>query len=137
VLPVPRRGGGTPTLLLLVFLPVALSLGLRLATLVGWPLPACGFREWTGIPCVACGGTRALLALTEGRWIEALAINPLAALAGIGAVVGGVLLLADARRGGSWFSWIQARAPRRPLRLVLAALVLNWVYLWLDGRGGP
>ncbi|TMQ72802.1 MAG: DUF2752 domain-containing protein [Candidatus Eisenbacteria bacterium] len=52
-------------------------------------LPPCALHALTGVPCVACGSTRAAMALTHGRVLEALALNPLAALTMMGGVVGG------------------------------------------------
>jgi hypothetical protein len=53
-------------------------------------LPACPFRALTGVPCLTCGTTRAAVALLGGRPLDALAANPLAALAGATFVVGGL-----------------------------------------------
>jgi Protein of unknown function (DUF2752) len=54
-------------------------------------LPGCPFRRLTGIPCPTCGTTRAAVALLGGHLGAALALNPLATLAGIGFVAGGLL----------------------------------------------
>lgn len=35
----------------------------------GWP---CYLRQFTGIECVGCGGTRAVRACLRGDWLEAL-----------------------------------------------------------------
>lgn len=98
-----------------------------------WPvsLPACGFRETTGLPCFACGGTRAFRALALGHPADALRFNPLAVLAAFAVPV--------------WLfrAWIRARrGPRPPLppakrrrrivwisSLAVLALVANWLYL--------
>lgn len=66
---------------LLVLLGVALvrfqpDLVLRLAH--------CPLRDMTGVPCPTCGGTQAAVALVQGRWVEAVAANPLVALGGLG-----------------------------------------------------
>lgn len=91
---------------------------------------------WTifGIPCPACGATRALAALAAGRWAEALAWNPLAAIAGAGAAIW--LLMSALVLSGVM------RAPRVPPRLSPsvswafgAVVALNWLYLmfWFTG----
>jgi hypothetical protein len=54
-------------------------------------LPACPFRALTGVPCLSCGTTRAAAALLEGRVVDALSVNPLAALAGIAFAAGGLV----------------------------------------------
>ena len=47
----------------------------------------CPVRLLTGFPCPACGTTRAIGAISEGRFADALSLNPL------GFVVLGVLIL--------------------------------------------
>lgn len=42
----------------------------------------CSFRARTGLPCLGCGGTRALARMSRGDWRGALAANPLGAYAG-------------------------------------------------------
>ncbi len=40
-------------------------------------LEVCLFKQVTHVPCPSCGSTRAVLELSEGRFLEALLINPL------------------------------------------------------------
>ena len=40
-------------------------------------LTFCPFKTVTGIPCPACGTTRATLQLLDGHWLDALYTNPL------------------------------------------------------------
>ena len=42
-----------------------------------WPVPACPFKAATGCPCPGCGASRATRALAEGRWQDAMQLNPL------------------------------------------------------------
>jgi hypothetical protein len=44
---------------------------------IGLPPIACAFKSITGLPCLTCGATRALLALVHGAWRESLLLNPL------------------------------------------------------------
>lgn len=39
--------------------------------------PPCAFREWTGVPCPACGATRAFSSLVHGDLAGVLSSNPL------------------------------------------------------------
>ena len=60
---------------------VASALGIRLLGLLApWlpPLPACPLKALTGIPCATCGLTRCMLALGQGRWLEAFHWHPAA-----------------------------------------------------------
>lgn len=91
-------------------------------------LPKCPFRSLTGVPCPTCGTTHAALAVLHGRPLQALAANPLAALAGAVFIVGG--LLAPLWAGANlpipetprqWPLWF---------RVALVAVILaNWAYL--------
>jgi hypothetical protein len=58
----------------------------------GWFLPLlslapdCAFKGLTGIPCLTCGSTRALMHLSHGNILSALGMNPLMALCLVSAV---------------------------------------------------
>ncbi len=94
--------------------------------------PECGFKSTFGIPCVSCGGTRSIKALSRGRIIEALRFNPAAV---IGAFVSFIWMLSGLRR------FFAGSAPlpipeqnRRIWRVAFVAMILlalNWVYLIL------
>ncbi len=96
----------------------------------------CRFKSWTGRPCLTCGATRAVLALSHGHMGGALAMNPLVALLLLG-------LLAVAPCAA--LIWA-LRLPRPRLapadragRVILvatlaAAAAANWVYLLAAGR---
>lgn len=91
-------------------------------------LPACPMRTLTGIPCPTCGTTRAAVALLHGDIPAALQANPLAALAGVGFVLGGLVALA--------WAWARGPLPALPGRLhwsvravVLALVAANWAWV--------
>jgi hypothetical protein len=95
----------------------------------------CRFRASTGLPCLGCGGTRALERMAEGDLRGALAANPLGAFTGLA-----LWLLAAA---GTWAA-LSGRA--RPLGLALGMLVTlapgafvwNLVWWWQSlPPGGP
>lgn len=90
-----------------------------------WPLqpPPCSFRTITGIPCLACGGTRSFIALAHGEWLAALRFNPL------------VIICVVACAG-----WLAARVvSRKPVKIhtkltvtiIVLALLANWIWLIL------
>ena len=77
----------------------------------GW---ICAWREFTGLPCAGCGGTRSLLLILSGHWLEAFRLNPGAVLA-VGLLVLanlyalGVLVLRrdpGRPRGPGWRWWV-------------------------------
>ena len=94
--------------------------------------PECGFKTAFGIPCVGCGGTRSMIAFAHGDFIQAVKYNP--------AVVLGIV----ASIGWLAFRWIRLRRPvsdpssteknrtiKLTIAIVLALLLLNWLYLIL------
>jgi hypothetical protein len=99
-----------------------------LAPLGAGPLPFCGFRSLSGLPCPLCGGTRAAQATLQGDLARALYLNPLA-IAVIAALV--LLLLTAATellRGrplADWTALSQRWAPWSPV-ILLTVLLLWW-----------
>ncbi len=91
-------------------------------------LPPCPFRALTGIPCLSCGTTRAAEALLHGDVLRALAINPLATMAGVAFIAGGLAAPLWALAALP-LPRIGAPAPR-PLRFALVAvLLLDWAWV--------
>lgn len=123
--------GSLGTVLLLVGLLTVLVLPSALQL-----VPGCLFKATTGVPCVACGGTRAAVALAHGRPLQALTWNPLAA----SALLGLVLYVP--------YAWLVLAGMVRPLRTgwlsppmpawvrwtLITLLVANWTYLIVVGR---
>ncbi len=99
--------------------------------LSGLPAPACLFRAWTGLPCMACGGTRCLRHLLAGDVAGALVWNPLVfAWIGAAALFGVYALVVVA------FRLPRLRVVSLPgrafaaIRIGAAALIAaNWIYL--------
>jgi hypothetical protein len=95
-------------------------------------LPACPLRTLTGVPCPTCGTTRAGLALVRGDILGALHFNPLATLAGLAFLLGGVLAPVWLALGRD----VPDLPSRWPLGLriaVLGAIVANWIWLLATG----
>lgn len=98
---------------------------------LGLSTPGCLFRRLTGVPCLACGGTRCMRSLAGLDLGAALAYSPLLALAVSGLAV--------------WVLWsLVARLRGDPLRVrlvadargaaqlrwaALLALALHWAWL--------
>lgn len=101
---------------------------LALAPLV----PACPFRSITGIPCPTCGTTHAALALLNGHVGDAFSANPLAALAGLAFVTGGLIAPVWAA-----FNWpvpeIPSPLPGWSRAAIVAVLLAGWAYLIARG----
>jgi len=45
----------------------------------GWVFPPCGFKQRTGLPCLSCGMTTAVLAFARGDVVQAFLTQPAAA----------------------------------------------------------
>lgn len=98
------------------------------------PFAVCAFKAITGLPCATCGSTRAVARLAHLDLAGALAMNPLATVAGVGLLVWGVsdiVLLARGRALGLEVGPALGRA----LRIGIAvAVAVNWAYLIAAGR---
>jgi len=93
-------------------------------------LPACIFRRITGLPCLTCGGTRAIVHLSQGNLLVSLALNPLISMILLGAIVlliaGVAALLLDLPRP----ILILSRREGTMLRVIIAAMIaIHWTYL--------
>jgi len=94
--------------------------------------PDCPFHALTGLPCFACGATRAALRLAAGDVAGALLMNPLAALTLGTAWIGGLI-------APLWLA-LGLPLPREPRSLPLYArvaaigiLLANWCFLVARG----
>ena len=95
-------------------------------------LPACPLKTILGLPCLSCGTTRAGVALSRLDLVGAFSINPLAALAWLVLIGGGVAVGTMAALG------VSVREPEWNLSLpkrwlLVTALLTNWVYLVAAG----
>ena len=106
---------------------LTLLLGLRAGPIAA-ALPACPLHAFTGIPCPSCGAGAAALALSHFDVAGAFAASPLAGLAWVGFIAGGMIagLMAAAGR----------EIPDPPHRLpwpasaaVVVVVAANWAYL--------
>ena len=134
--PVPGPPSGAPHEA--IWAPIAL-LAFLAARFLPWDRLGflfCPFHLLTGFPCLACGGTRAFVALAHFDPATAFAMNPLAAAVG---VAGAAYVVHGIGVGlGGWGAWRPRLASvllRRVLRgAALVALVGNWAYLIAVGR---
>jgi hypothetical protein len=90
----------------------------------------CLFHRLTGVPCLTCGSSRALCALSVGHVGTALRVQPLASVAMLATVVGCLFY--------AWTLFVRRHVPvlhlerrewRWALGIALFLVVLNWAYL--------
>jgi hypothetical protein len=91
-------------------------------------LPACPFRALTGIPCLSCGTTRAAVALLHGNPLAALAVNPLATLAGV-AFIGGGLVAPLWALFGLPIPQVGRPTPRSLRLFLVLTLLASWAWV--------
>lgn len=82
----------------------------------------CGFRRLTGLSCPLCGMTRALAALAEGRWSEAVAHHALSPLVAALVVALPLAALKPAIERRAWQGMVVLLAVFGLLRLALESL---------------
>jgi len=133
--PLPRAALLQPEKLILLCSAAVLVAGLWWCAIVAATggVSWCTWKTVSGLPCVGCGGTRAMLSLAGGQWTEAWLLNPGVAAALLGLVVvnlyaATVLIFRlepwrpRAVWLGRWRWWIGA------------AVLANWIYLLAAGR---
>lgn len=122
----------------LIWLSVSLvSLGLAAAWLtIGLPWPRCIFHEITSLPCVTCGMTRCGIQFFHAHFLAALKWNPLVFMALCGLTVFDLYAFAMlATRGPRLRICFYNQTTKTFVRgAVIAALVLNWIYLLMHWR---
>ena len=83
----------------------------------------------TGVPCPGCGGTRALIALLHGHFIEAIMTNPLSIVVIIFALIAPIWLFIDCYRGtdslkrvmmNKWPTWV--------IVITMIIIIANWIW---------
>lgn len=118
-----------------LFLAFAAAVAGAVLKLLPGCVPVCPLKSWTGIPCLTCGGVRALRALLAGEAAVALRLQPLLTLLAFGAMAWIVYGLAAPLLRLPRFRVRLARREKFLLAAVAAILAAgNWVYLIVDGR---
>jgi hypothetical protein len=101
-------------------------------------LQLCWIKATTGMPCPACGTTRAADALMHGRIVEAVLINPMGLPVMLIMLISPAWILADVLLSRdsffSAFGVIEMKLSSRGLAIALIALVIaNWIWNYYKG----
>jgi Protein of unknown function (DUF2752) len=103
---------------------------------LGLPWPRCVFHDLTGRPCPTCGATRATTQFLHGHFLAALRWNPLvfAALCALSIFNLYALAVLITRAPRLRIAHITATERNLLRAVIVALLVLNWVYLLAHWR---
>jgi hypothetical protein len=129
-----RRAGPEYLRRWLAFLGAVLLIGLLVTALHLCGVRVCLFHRLTGLPCLTCGGTRALAALAVGDVVRAFRVQPLVSAL---IVVCSLWLAVNTFCLAVWRRRVSVRlSPLGWFLLVtglLALAVCNWVVLFRRG----
>jgi hypothetical protein len=100
----------------------------------GLGFPLCVFKASTGIPCLTCGSTRALVRLAHLDPLGAIVMNPLMATALMALVPWGIADAVLALRGRALVLDVGPALGRVLRWSVVPLLLANWAYLIAVGR---
>jgi len=113
-------------------------LALHLGKSADVQLQLCWIKTITGMPCPACGTTRAVDALVHGRLWEAFLINPFGLPVVLIMSVSPVWLVVDLLRSNNSFfrafGVIEKKLSSQGIAITLIALVItNWIWNYYKG----
>lgn len=94
------------------------------------PMPFCGFRVLTGLPCPLCGGTRAAYAALHGNFPLAMYLNPIA-IGVVGLMVAiGLIAMAEAVLNRPLANWpaLWHRWSRTLPVILIVGLLIWWPF---------
>ena len=99
-----------------------------------WGLPLCVLKASTGVPCLTCGATRAVVRLANLDPAGALVMNPAVALAFLILVPWAIADAVLALRGRSLILEVGPGLGRTLRWIAVPVLIANWAYLIAVGR---
>jgi uncharacterized protein DUF2752 len=125
---------GPPLGLVFGAIGAAATLAVGLLHLDRLPFALCYLKLTTGLPCPTCGSTRAVGRLFALDLRGAFAMNPVTTLAALALALWAAADLALLPRRRALGLEVAPRAGRALRIAVVAAVVLNWLYLLAAGR---
>jgi len=92
-------------------------------------LPPCIFHRLTGIPCLTCGATRSLVALSQFDMASSFLLNPMVFVFAAGVVVFSLVSLYGLIFERNIVLRLD-KGQKRALRIgVISLIIVNWLYL--------
>lgn len=97
-------------------------------------LPPCIFHRLTGIPCLTCGATRSLVALSQFDIASSFLLNPILLLFAVGIMAFSLVSLYSliSKKG---IAVKLNQGQKKALRIgIIGLFITNWVYLVAAGK---
>ena len=89
----------------------------------------CLFKDITGIPCPACGSTRATILLFKGEVLQSILMNPLALVTNFGILVSLLWLIYEIITGRNEFmNFMKKDWSKRYKVLIAVIIIINWIW---------
>lgn len=89
----------------------------------------CLFKAATGIPCPACGSTRATLQLLHGDYLSSILINPFGILTNILIAVSVLWMISDIVKNHETFFTFLRKDWNHRIKVFAAVIVIaNWIW---------
>jgi len=110
-----------------------LYIGIKINLTENKSVDVCLIKHATNIPCPSCGSTRSVISLAEGRFTDALQINPLGYLIAIIMILTPIWILTDlfTKKETLLKSYQKIetylRKPQYAIPLI-ALVIINWIW---------
>jgi Protein of unknown function (DUF2752) len=89
----------------------------------------CLFKYVTGIPCPACGSTRATILLFDGEFIKSILLNPLAIITNVLIFLSFLWLIKDVLSDKNEYLDFMKRNWQLKYKIMVAVIILsNWIW---------
>ena len=89
----------------------------------------CIFKNVTGLPCPACGSTRATLLLFHGEFLESILINPFGIITNILILCSIIWLIIDIVKGKeTYFPFLKKDWNWKIKTILLIIIMINWIW---------
>ncbi len=89
----------------------------------------CPFKLVTGIPCPACGSTRATIHLLNGHLLKSVQINPFGLVSTILLMISVLWMLLDIfRKKETFFKFLKKNWSLEIKTLLFLIVIINWIF---------
>ncbi len=89
----------------------------------------CIFKNVTGIPCPACGSTRATVLLFQGQFWDSIMLNPLGIISNIIILIAILWMLTDILKNkNTFYPFLTKDWSWKIKTIVFVLLAINWVW---------